>query len=56
MEQAIRDAGREFTLHVYPQTGHWFVEEDRPDAYQPEAAALAWVRTIAFLQETLGDS
>lgn len=56
MEQAIRDAGREFTLHVYPQTGHWFVEEDRPDAYQPEAAALAWERTIAFLQETLGDS
>ena len=22
----------------------------------PEAAALAWVRTIDFLQETLGDS
>src|SRR5690606_29339632 len=25
MEQGIRDSGREITLHVYPQTGHWYV-------------------------------
>jgi carboxymethylenebutenolidase len=54
MEQGIRDAGREVTLHVYPQAGHWFVEEDRPDAYQADAAALAWERTVAFLREQLG--
>ncbi len=53
MEQGIRDAGREVTLHVYPQTGHWFVEEDRSDAFQPEAAALAWERTVAFLEEAI---
>lgn len=53
MEQAMRDAGREVTIHVYPQAGHWFFEADRPDAYAPEAAELAWERTVAFLRERL---
>lgn len=46
---AIQRAGREVTFHVYPGTGHWFFEPDRPDAYNAEAAALAWERTLAFL-------
>lgn len=54
MEQAIRDAGRDVTFYNYPQTGHWFVEEDRPDAYHPDSAALAWQRTVAFLRDHLG--
>lgn len=53
MAAAMRDAGREITLHVYPGTGHWFFEDDRPDAYQPEAARLAWTRTVDFLRERL---
>jgi carboxymethylenebutenolidase len=53
MEAAMRAAGREVTLHLYPGAGHWFFEEDRPDAYLPEAAALAWERTLAFLREKL---
>jgi carboxymethylenebutenolidase len=54
MEQTIRDAGGEVTIHMYPEAGHWFMESDRPDAYAPEAADLAWARTVAFLQEQLG--
>jgi carboxymethylenebutenolidase len=34
-------------------TGHWFFEPDRSDAYNEEAATLAWDRTLAFLESTL---
>jgi carboxymethylenebutenolidase len=40
-------------FYTYPGTGHWFAEEDRPDAYQPAAATLAWKRTLAFLKARL---
>jgi carboxymethylenebutenolidase len=52
LETALRDAGREATFHVYPGTGHWFAEPSR-DAYRPEAAELAFERTVAFLRERL---
>jgi carboxymethylenebutenolidase len=39
-------------FHIYPDTQHWFVEEDRPE-YDPSAASRAWERTIAFLRSSL---
>jgi carboxymethylenebutenolidase len=53
LEEAFRAAGREVTIHVYPGTGHWFAEPSR-DAYRPEAAELAFDRTVAFLRDRLG--
>ena len=53
LRAALEAAGRPVTFHFYPGTGHWFFEPDRPDAYQPEAAQLAWDRTLAFLAEQL---
>jgi carboxymethylenebutenolidase len=49
----LRAAGKEATVYRYPGTIHWFVEEDRPDAYNPEAARVAWERTLAFLHQHL---
>lgn len=53
LEAAIRAAGKEVTFHRYPGAGHWFFEADRPDAYDPAAADLAWERTVAHLRKHL---
>jgi carboxymethylenebutenolidase len=53
LETRIRAVGREVTFHVYPGTGHWFVEPNRPE-YDAAAADLAWERTLAFLKAHLG--
>ncbi|NJL93371.1 MAG: dienelactone hydrolase family protein [Anaerolineae bacterium] len=54
LESALRQAGRPVTFYSYPETGHWFFEPDRTDAHNPAAAALAWERTLAFLQTSSG--
>lgn len=53
LRKALEDAGRPATFHFYPGVGHWFMESNRPDAYNGEAAELAWGRTLAFLAEQL---
>lgn len=50
LEKSLRAAGRPFALHTYPDTGHWFFESDRSDAYNAPAAQLAWERTLEFLR------
>ena len=52
MEQSMKDAGVDATLHIYPKVGHWFVESDRPE-YDSAAASLAWDRTFEFLRMSL---
>ena len=47
-EGALRSAGRDVVIHRYPGTGHWFAEPSR-DAYRPEAADLAFERSVVFL-------
>jgi carboxymethylenebutenolidase len=53
LETELREAGRDAQVHVYPGTGHWFFERDRPSDFNSDAAALAWERTAAFLHSHL---
>ena len=50
-EAALNWKADNLEVHVYPGTGHWFFEDNRPDAYNAEAAKLAWERTLAFLKQ-----
>ncbi len=53
LEKNLKGANRPTTFYSYPGTGHWFFEKDRPDAYNAQAAQLAWERTVVFLNERL---
>lgn len=49
LEKTLKAAGKVTEFHTYAGTGHWFFEQDRPE-YHPEAANLAWARTLEFLR------
>lgn len=53
LEASLRQADQAVTFYRYEEVGHWFFEPDRPDAYHPAVAQLAWDRTMTFLQEIL---
>jgi len=52
-ERQLRAADCEVEVNTYLGTGRWFFEWDRTDAYDPDAAALAWLRTVEFLDRHL---
>jgi carboxymethylenebutenolidase len=52
LEAALRRAGRSVTFHRYADTGHWFFEADRAQAFHAAAARLAWDRTLGFLNRS----
>jgi carboxymethylenebutenolidase len=49
-EEARKMPADKIEVHIYPGTGHWFFEDNRPDAYNAAAAKLAWDHTLAFLK------
>lgn len=53
VDAAIRKAGRQSEIHVYPGVDHAFFNDERPDAHAPAAAADAWRRTLAFFRQHL---
>src|SRR6266542_1836654 len=53
LEKKLRDAGHAPEFHYYAGARHWFAEPSRPQ-YDPDAAALAWDRTVRFLKQHLG--
>ena len=51
-EAALKAAGVAYTAHVYPDTQHGFHNDTTP-RYDPEAARLAWQRTIELFERRL---
>ena len=53
LDAAIKKAGRQSQVHVYPGVGHAFFNDERPDAYDKDAATDAWKRTLTFFRQHL---
>jgi len=53
MEQELKAAGKTVTVYTYPGTTHGFIGSNHPDTYDVDATALAWERTLAFLNAEL---
>ncbi len=51
-EKALKAADKDFTMHMYPAANHGF-HNDTTSRYDPEAAELAWGRTIEFFKKHL---
>jgi carboxymethylenebutenolidase len=54
-EAALKEAGKDATIIVYPGVGHAFFNEERP-GYDKEASHDAWERTKMFLTQNLGQA
>ncbi|MEK7715381.1 MAG: dienelactone hydrolase family protein, partial [candidate division NC10 bacterium] len=53
VDVAIKDAGRQSEIHIYPNVDHAFFNDERADAYNKAAADDAWRRTLAFFRQHL---
>lgn len=52
-EAALKSAGIDYRLYMYEGANHAFNNDTNASRYHPEAANLAWKRTIDFLSEKL---
>jgi len=52
-EDALKKAGVKYQLFIYEGAQHAFNNDTAPTRYNPDAAKLAWSRTIQFFKEKL---
>jgi carboxymethylenebutenolidase len=50
-DAAIKKAGKQSEINVYPNVDHGFFNDERPDVYNDAAAKDAWRRTLAFFRQ-----
>lgn len=53
LRQGLAQFGRPGEVRSYPNAGHAFFNDTRPDAYRPEEAQDAWRRALVFLRQHL---
>jgi carboxymethylenebutenolidase len=52
LEAALQQSKSKFEIYRY-DAQHAFMNESRPQVYDPASAKLAWDRTLAFLKRAL---
>jgi len=52
-EEALKKAGIKYEVFVYEGAQHAFLNDTAPTRYNPEAAKLAWERTLKIFKESL---
>ncbi|TKT91427.1 dienelactone hydrolase family protein [Dyadobacter frigoris] len=52
-EEALKAAGIKYELYVYEGAQHAFLNDTAPTRYNPEAAKLAWERTMKIFKEKI---
>lgn len=53
LEQRLQKLGKNATALIYPDADHAFFNDDRPEVYNPAAAADAWRRTLELFRNHL---
>ncbi len=53
VDVAIKGAGKQSEIHIYPDVDHAFFNDERADVYDKAAAADAWKRTLTFFRQHL---
>jgi carboxymethylenebutenolidase len=51
LSQGLRQYRKPGEVVTYPEAGHAFFNDTRPDAYRPTESAQAWQRTLRFLAQ-----
>ncbi len=52
-EEALKKAGVPYEIYIYKGAQHAFLNDTAPTRYNPEAASLAWERTLQVFKETI---
>jgi carboxymethylenebutenolidase len=53
LREALQAAGKTSEIHIFPNAQHAFMNDRRPEAYQPAAAAESWRLVLAFFERHL---
>ncbi len=53
LEAKLKALGKQADFHIYPDVGHAFFNDTRPEAYNPRIAQDAWRRTTQFFRQHL---
>ena len=53
LETDLKKAGKKSDFTIFPNVGHAFFNDARPDVYHEESARKAWRKTCAFLRQYL---